>query len=62
MYIGEEGANKLKDQAGKFIPLLNNMINSMKKEQLYAEIFQIGIKYNKYTVKKSLKDLLKVEM
>ena len=34
----------------------------MKKDQFYADIFQIGTKENTSTVKKTPKDLLKVAM
>ena len=42
--MGGEGATEVKDQAGKFVPLSNNNINAMKKDQLYTEILQRGVK------------------
>ena len=60
--MGGEGATEVKYQAGKSVPLSNNEINAMKKDQLYADYLQKGIKENNSTVKKSLKELLKVAM
>ena len=39
-----EGHVEVKDQAVKFIPLSNGEIDATKKDQLYAEILQRGIK------------------
>ena len=42
--MGGEGHAEVKDQAMKFIPLSNGEIDATKKDQLYAEILQRGIK------------------
>ena len=60
--MGNERTTEVKYQAGKSVPLSNNEINAMKKDQLYADYLQKGIKENNSTVKKSLKELLKVAM
>ena len=60
--MGGEGTTDVKYRAGKFIPLSNEKIDATKKDQLYADILQRGIKEKKSTIKNSLKDLLKVSM
>ena len=53
---------EVEDQARKFVPLSNAIIYAIKKDNLYAEILQRGIKDNKFTINKSLKEILKVAM
>ena len=59
---GGEGATEVKYQARKLITLSNDKIDAMKKDQLYADILQRGIKEKKSTTKKSIKELLKAAM
>ena len=49
-----EGHSEVEDQAGKFVIIYNDKIYAMNQDQLYTNIFQIGIKENKYTVKNGL--------
>ena len=60
--MGGEVTAEVKEQDGMFVPLSNYRINAMKKYQLYADIFQRGIKENKSTVNNYLKYLLRVEI
>ena len=46
---------EVEDQARKFVPLSNAIIYAIKKDNLYAEIFQRGIKEKKSTNKNYLK-------
>ena len=41
--MGGEVTTEVKYKAGKFVPLLNDNINAMKKDQLYADIIYIYI-------------------
>ena len=40
--MGGEGTSEVKYQAVKFIPLSNNKVNVIKKEQFYSNIFRKG--------------------
>ena len=53
--MGGKGNDEVKYQARKFVTLLNDKIDAMKKDQLYDDIFHIGIKENNSNVRKNLK-------
>ena len=38
MYMGGEGHDEVKDQAGNFVPISNGEIDATKEDQLYAEL------------------------
>ena len=60
--MGGKGHIEVEDQSGKFVPLSNYKIGAAKKEYLYADHFQRGIKEKKSTIKNSLKERFKVSM
>ena len=60
--MGGGGSTEVEDQAVKFVPLFNNKIDEMNKDQLYGEFLKRGIKEKKYIVKKYIRKLLKVSM
>ena len=58
MSIGGEGHIEVEDKARNFVLISNAKIYATKKDDLYADTFQICMKENKSTNKKSLKDIL----
>ena len=44
MSVGGEEHDEVGYQVGKFVPISNHKIDTMKKDYFYAEIFEIGIK------------------
>ena len=62
VYMVGEGNVEVEDQSGKFVPISNYKIDATEKDNFYDEIFQKGIKKEKATIKKSLKERIKVDM
>ena len=52
--MGGERHVEVEYQSGKFIPLSNNKIDAMNKDNFYARILQREIKEKKSGIKKSL--------